>query len=328
MVIPTLAADSALKQCLRSLESQTFQDFEVIVVDNSGRQAVRALGIASPRVRVLENAGNAGFGAAVNQGWRASESPFVSTLNDDAEADPLWLAEMMRVAANDKETGSVAPQVRLSETELDSAGMLISGDGSSKQRGHGRPPSEFSREQEVLMPCGSAALYRREMLDDIGGFADEFFLYCEDTDLGLRAQSRGWRCLYVPRAIVYHGYSKSAGRASALKALLVERNRLYVLIRNFPLRMLWRAPFVSAIRYFWHVAYLLRGQGKAAEFTRDGSGGSLPLLVLKAHWQAAAKLPALWSERRAIRKRAYMRPRQFERLLQQHSMSAREVAAL
>jgi GT2 family glycosyltransferase len=104
--------------------------------------------------------------------------------------------------------------------------MLLSGDGSSKQRGHFCPPSEFAQAEEVFFPSACAALYRRNMLDEIGLFDEEFFLYCEDTDLGLRARWSGWNCLYVPNGIVDHRYSHSAGRASRLKAYLVERNRL------------------------------------------------------------------------------------------------------
>ena len=94
-------------------------------------------------------------------------------------------------------------QVRLyGERQLDSAGMLMALDGSSKQRGQGRPPEDFPVAEEVLLPSGSAAIYRRRMLEQIGGFDDDFFLYCEDTDLGLRARWAGWKCLYAPDAVV------------------------------------------------------------------------------------------------------------------------------
>src|ERR1700733_963755 len=117
--------------------------------------------------------------------------------------------------------------VRLMESgQIDSAGMLICGDGSSKQRGHLEPPEKYLAPAEVLLPSGSAALYRRAMLDEIGGFDEGFFLYCEDQDLGLRAQWAGWKCLYAPRAVVDHHYSHTAGRATPLKAYYVERNRL------------------------------------------------------------------------------------------------------
>src|SRR5580704_12219013 len=121
-----------------------------------------------------------------------------------------------------------ASQVRMSDTStLDSAGMLIARDGSSKQRGHGEPPQDFAADSDTLFPTGSAALYRRKMLEEIGLFDERFFLYCEDTDLGLRARWAGWKGAYVAGAVVDHAYSKSAGRASALKAYYVERNRFY-----------------------------------------------------------------------------------------------------
>ena len=136
------------------------------------------------------------------------------------------------------------------------------------------------------------------MLEEIGGFDDEFFLYCEDTDLGLRAVWAGWKCLYVADAIVEHRYSHSAGRASALKAYLVERNRLYVAIKNFPLGMLLKVPFLSLKRYFWHLLLLFRGQGKAAEFASEGGGARLAWFVIRAHIAAAIALPSLLAARR------------------------------
>ena len=173
---------------MESLGRQTRQDFEVIVVDNSGSGLVRRNG-AAPGVRVIENARNEGFGAAVNRGFAASTAPYFATLNDDAVAHPEWLDALLRAIERRPDVGMCGGQVRLfGEPQLDSAGMLLARDGSSKQRGHGRPPEDFPVTEEVLLPSGSAALYRRAMLNDIGMFDPEFFLYCEDTDLSLRAR--------------------------------------------------------------------------------------------------------------------------------------------
>ncbi len=183
-----------------------------------------------------------------------------------------------------------------SDGSLDSAGMLLCLDGSSKQRGHLESPASYPRKEEALMPSGSAALYRREMLEEIGLFDESFFLYCEDTDLGLRARWAGWECLYVPDAVVEHRYSHSSGRASALKAYYVERNRLFVIFKNFPALDLLRVPFYATSRYFWHFIYALRGRGKAAEFQREG--GSiirLPWYVLRGHVELLARFPEVLS---------------------------------
>jgi len=153
---------------------------------------------------------------------RESHAPFIAALNDDAVAGPGWVEAMLRALEGNPVAGMCACQVRLhGEDRLDSAGMLISGDASSKQRGHLEPVARFAGPADALLPSGSAALYRRAMLDAIGLFEEEFFLYCEDTDLGLRARWAGWECLYAPDAVVEHRYSQSAGAASPLKAYYV-----------------------------------------------------------------------------------------------------------
>ena len=236
VAIPTLSADSKLADCVRSLAAQSRQDSDIVVVDNSGKRLARHRLEVAPNLRIVENAENVGFGAAVNQAYSGSNSPFLATLNDDAVADAGWLDELLAAIESNSRAGMCASQVRLSLSgSLDSAGMLICADGSSKQRGHLQSPENYGAREEVLAPSGSAALYRRAMLDEIGGFDEDFFLYCEDTDLGLRGRWAGWTCVYAPRARVDHAYSHTAGRATPLKAYYVERNRLFLLrVKNFP----------------------------------------------------------------------------------------------
>ena len=327
-MIPTLAADHALTECLLALERQTRQDVDVIVVDNSGSSNVAALLPPGSKARVIANRTNVGFGRAVNQGIESSQSRYVAALNDDAVPHREWAEALVRAADAAPEAGLFASQVRLQDTAtLDSAGMLIAIDGSSKQRGHGADAAVYRSSEDALLPSGSAAMYRREMLHQTGGFDDDFFLYCEDTDLGLRARWAGWRCLYVADAIVQHRYSHSAGRASALKAYYVERNRIFVAIKNFPVRLLLRMPFATAARYLWHLAYLLQGRGKAAELAKGDGGAKLAWVVVRAHAAALAALPSLLSKRRQIRATARLTSSEFCGLLRRHSVPLREVAS-
>ena len=330
VVIPTLAAGPKLDECLRSLERQTLPGVEVVVVDNSGQGLVARSEAGRGGARVIENRRNAGFGGAVNQGFERGRGRFLATLNDDAEAEPQWLEALVAAMESAGDVGMCASRVMLAHSgRLDSAGMLLAADGTSKQRGQGREPADFGASAEVLFPSGSAALYRREMLEEIGYFDDSFFLYCEDTDLGLRARWSGWRCLYVPDAVVEHHYSHSAGRASPLKAYLVERNRVFVVFKDFPVSMIAWVPLAATARYFWHVVSILEGRGAAADFQRDGNS-PLRLLwyVVRAHLAAAWAWRHLWRERRAIRRRARLTAREFRRLVAAHSIGAREVASL
>lgn len=338
VVVPTLARDPLFLDCLRSLAAQTWNDFEVLVVDNSGTRAARRMHAEAGepcRVRWVEPGCNTGFGAAINAAREHSRSPYVATLNDDAAAAPGWLQSLVEAMSADRRAGMCACQVRLAETQaLDSAGMLIAGDGSSKQRGHGSPPEAFAECGEVLFPSGAAALYRRAALDQAGWFDEDFFLYCEDTDLGLRLLRLGWRCLYVPLAVAHHRLSHSAGRASALKAFYVERNRLFVVAKNFPLRLLVLAPLVTAARYFWHVAWMFRGRGAAAQFRRQGDSAlQLGWLALRAHLALVRHVPSLWRKRRQIQRAVDAEPQAlssgpFCRLLRAWPISAKQVAEL
>jgi GT2 family glycosyltransferase len=327
VVVPTLALGDALEKCLHSLELQTLDLFDIVVVDNSGAGRARASG---SRARVIVNQRNEGFAGAVNQGIRDSHAVYVATLNDDAIADRRWLETLIACAESNPQAGMFACEVRLMGTVLlDSAGMLIAADGSSKQRGHEQPAADFTQASAALFPSGSAALYRRSMLDHIGLFDESFFLYCEDTDLGLRARWAGWDCRYVAGAVVEHFYSHSAGRATPLKAYYIERNRLYTVLKNFPARLLWRVPFASLWRYFWHLIALVAGEGKGAEFRQSGhSAAMLPFLVFRAYAATLRRLPYLLAERHRIRISRRTSSDEFVELLEKYSFAVRRVAWL
>lgn len=314
-----------LEECLASLAGQTFRDILVVVVDNS--ECGRARQVNLHGGRLIENPVNVGFGAAINQGMRLNDSEFVASLNDDAVAHPSWLENLIAAARRRLDAGMFASQVRFyGEPHLDSAGMNIAVDGTSKQRGHNQSPASYSTDAEVLCPSGSAALYRRSMLDAIGGFDERFFLYCEDTDVGLRAQWQGWPSLYVSNAVVEHRYSHSAGRASSLKAYYVERNRLYLVAKNFPLLAFLLALLSTPLRYVLTAVAATRGRGAAGKF--EGGVLRLAALSIKAHAAAVASLPWLLRERNLIRQNSKIRAAEFNRVLARHHISLREVASL
>jgi GT2 family glycosyltransferase len=328
VVVPTLG-NPLLAACVASLERQSFRDMEIIVVDNSDAgEAGRVLPPGS-RARVIANRGNRGFGAAINQGFTLLPAEFLATLNDDAQASERWVESLVAALDGVPAAGMAASLVILDDTGLvDSAGMLIARDGTSKQRGHGAAAADWLSPGEALCPSGSAAIYRAAMLGQTGMFEESFFLYCEDTDLGLRGRWAGWSCLFVPEAAVRHHYSASAGRASARKAWLVERNRLRLAVRCLPASWLWMAPLASIGRYFWHAVSLLEGKGKAAEYV-GGGGGALSLLriVFGAHLDLLRNLPELWRQRRAIQSGAPGAPG-MAALLARHRIGLREVARL
>jgi GT2 family glycosyltransferase len=327
VVIPTLHAGAPLDRCVACLRAQTFTDFETVVVDNSGRDAT-AVFREHASVRVIRNRENVGFGAAVNQVTEGSEAAYIATLNDDAYPQPGWLAALVEDCEEDLSLGMCASRIRLaSEPErLDSAGLGIYADGTTKQRGHGAAAGAYDLREEVLMPSGCAALFRRDMLAEIGGFDADYFLYGEESDLGLRARHLGWTCVYAPGAVVDHDYSKSAGRASRLKAYYVERNRLFTVVKDFPLLLWPLVPFYSMWRYLHHAFAVLTGRGLASEFQQSGEGTwGLGAIVVSAHWDMFKALPQLLRKRRVIQRRPTLGAFAFCKLMRRHSVSVGEV---
>lgn len=129
---------------------------------------------------------------------------------------------------------------------IDSAGIEIDRAGFAWNRYNGQPEELDEREPyEVFGPSAAAALYRREMLDDVGLFDEGFFAYYEDVDLAWRARLRGWRCLYVPTARVYHVHSATSGHGSPFKQYYLTRNKLWTTLKNYPAPALWlRLPTI------------------------------------------------------------------------------------
>ncbi|MBA2441854.1 MAG: glycosyltransferase family 2 protein [Rubrobacter sp.] len=252
IVIPNWNGRRLLEACLASLREQSFRDFETLVVDNGSTDgSVELVELEFPEARVVTLEENRGFSAAVNRGIEESGSELVALLNNDTEQDPGWLAALVRAAEGHPEAGSFASKL-LDAGErgvLDGAGDALRRSGLPYRLGHGEADrGRYDSLSPVFGACAAAALYRRAMLEDVGRFDEDFFAYCEDADLSFRAQLAGYRCLYVPGAVVYHvGSASSGGKRSPTAVRLGTQNGLNVLVKNLPAPLVPRlAPFILA----------------------------------------------------------------------------------
>ena len=254
VIIPNFNGAALLPRCLEALSRQSFRDFEVILVDNGSTDGSgRAAPPAGLELRRLELESNSGFTGACNRGWRESRGRFIAVLNNDAAPEPGWLAALVAAADSSAQAGMVASRV-LSMREpgtVDSLGLLPARNGLVYLRGRGepdRPDSELPATEEVFGPSGVAALYRREMLDQIGFFAEAYFAYYEDADLAFRGRWAGWHCLLAHRARVLHLHSATADAMDLPKTYYLHRNRFWTVWRNWPL--------AAFLRYFpWFFIY-------------------------------------------------------------------------
>jgi GT2 family glycosyltransferase len=320
-----------LSECLASLAHQSYPELEIIVVDNGSTDDSLTLlrHAASDRVTVIEAGRNLGFAGGNNLGIRAAIGTYVALLNNDAVAEAGWVEALVRAASTDSRVGMCASKIYLygQPGVLDGAGLLISGDGIGRGRGRLEPDGPaFTREEDILLPSACAALYRRAMLDEIGFFDEQFFAYCEDSDLGLRARIAGWRCRYVPDAVVYHRYSGSTSPYSTFKAFHVERNRIWVVAKCFPLRLVPASLLCTVARYALQAYGSLCGQGAAARFTEHTSWATVLAVIIRAWAAALFQLPLMLRRRRQIYALRRISSRELVRWLRAHRVGLGEVA--
>ena len=294
-----------LEKCLDSLRDQTYSNFEIIVVDNGSIDG--SVDMVTQRhediVALIKNDTNLGFAEGNNIGIRHSRGEYVVTLNNDTEVDKRWLEELISAAERNEQIGMCASKVLFLERPdvIDSAGMNIYFDGSSKQRGNLEiDTGQYDKIQETLAPSACAALYRMEMLKEIGLFDKDFFIYCEDMDLALRGRLAGWRAVFVPSSIVYHFYSGTVGGYSPMKAYLVERNHFWVAVKNFPISLLLFLPFFSLVRFVIQSYSILFIPAKKNIRQRKVHKYQIFKAILKAYISFAISIPVLLKKRKAV----------------------------
>lgn len=252
IVIPNLNGAGWLRDSIESVWAQTEQDFELIVVDNASTDESLAIArsyVGNERYTLIENDHNTGFSAAVNQGIRAAKGEYVVMFNNDAFAEPDWLAELIAAAEKDERIFAVQSlMIRHFERDIaDDAGDYVTLFGWACKRGDGFPWRRYQKPGRIFSACGGASLYRKKILDEIGWFDELFFAYFEDVDLSWRANSLGYKNWYCPSAKCYHicGATTGAVRYNDFKSVQSGRNSILLPYKNMPLLMfLINLPFL------------------------------------------------------------------------------------
>ncbi len=273
--------------------------------DDGSPEMVRQEFSQSPafRLRLIRNGDNRGFCAANNQGFAASAAEFVALLNNDAEADPGWLAALVGAFEGRGDIGMAASKILTYEDprRIDKVGHLIYPDGQNRGRGSGElDTGQYDRVEEVLWPDGCAAMYRHAMLDQIGGFDEDFFAYADDAELGLRARIAGWKCLYIPQAVVRHHRGATLGVRSGRRLELIERNRVLVAVKLFPGSLLWLNGVYYLMRLAAGLWAALRNRGEVGRY--PGFRGKLgaALSLVKGDLEALPLIPRMLGKRREL----------------------------
>jgi GT2 family glycosyltransferase len=266
IVVPNWNGKRYLESCLSCLRAQTYPETEVILVDGGSTDgSIEFVKGSYPEARILLLGENKGFSKAANEGLRIARGEFVALLNNDTMADSGWITELVKGITSSIEIGFCASKILRAPggKTIDTAGDCYTRYGVAKKRGRDLEANRFDQPELVFGACAAAALYRKSMLEEIGFFDEDLFCVYEDVDLSFRAQLAGYRCLYIPTAIVRHTVGGTMGTDNDFTLYYGQRNMETVFFKNMPGKLL--------IKYLTpHIAYLLlaftynltRGKGR------------------------------------------------------------------
>ncbi len=208
-IILNYNGEKFLKSLIPSIYSQTFLPYEIILVDNaSSDKSVDWARNNFPDVRLIVNPKNLYFSKGMNEGIKRAKGDYVLCLNNDLKLDREFLEKLLSHINLSKDIGMACGKIYDWEGEkIDSCGQEISMWGSPRDRGKGKREG-FEKTEEVFGPGGIAALYKKEMLEDIkegeNYFDEKMKIFYEDLDLAWRARRKGWKCIFVPSAKAFH----------------------------------------------------------------------------------------------------------------------------
>ena len=275
-----------LAKCLESLRQQAYRHFSIILVDNGSIDGSIDFVIRNyPEVKTIALPRNVGFSVANNIAIKTVKTKYVALLNNDAVAHPLWLQSLIEALEAYPEAGFTASKMLFYDNPeiIDRVGDVYTRAGTGLLRGRGMRADSYNAREWVFGACAGAALYRTRMLRDVGLFDEDFFLVYEDVDLSFRAQLRGYKCLYVPEAIVYHKGSGSIVYDSPTSVYYSHRNLELVYIQNMPAGLILKTIFPHII-YDIAAFFFFAARGRSKDFIK-------------------AKLDALKGLKKALKKR-------------------------
>lgn len=256
VVIVNWNGEKILDKCLMSIINQSYKNYDVILVDNGSLDSSLKIATKYRDLEIIKLKENYGFARANNIGIKSAfqkyDSKYICTLNNDTIADSNFLQELVKIALKDIKIGSVQAKLLFPDGLIQSAGLLFYNDlcGPDKKgisRGFMEFGSKYNTAIEVFAATAGAALYKREMLEKIGLFDEDFFAYAEDLDLGLRARLAGWKSHYAPLAKVIHFHSQTGKASSSFKAYHIRRNTNYAAIKNLPILFLLKYFFSNGL---------------------------------------------------------------------------------
>lgn len=244
VIIPNWNGKSLLKNCLNSLNKQTYKDFEILVIDNgSTDRSVKFVKKNYPDVKLIELKKNTGFAPAVNLGIKICTGLYMVLINNDTKVDKECLENLVKAAKKHQDSGLIAAKILQMDNPglIDSAGDYIDAVGHANNFGYGeKDGKDFNGGRHVFLVSGGGCLIKREVFEKIGFFDPVYFAYMEDVDFSFRAQLKGFKAYFEPKSVIYHKHKATSSKFPAFTEYLQYRNMTMTVIKDFPNELLFK----------------------------------------------------------------------------------------
>lgn len=294
-----------LHHCLSALATQTFTDFEILMVDNASTDgAPQAAARAFPQVRLIEAGSNLGFAAGNNLAAAQALGDWLALINPDAFAAPDWLESLLAAAGAHPDIKAFGCRQDMDDNtgRLDGMGDVMALPGFPYRGGYGRPDPGAIEGGETFSTCGGAMLIDRQTFLDLGGFDERLFCYCEDVDLGYRLRLAGMASRVVPEAVVRHvGSASTGGPRSDFAVFHGSRNRIWVFIKNTPPVLFWLTlPLHVLTTLVLFARHATRGELAAPLRGARAALAGLPMILAARRETQAQRRATSWDIARAM----------------------------
>ena len=291
-----------LQKVVDGLAAQELGDFEAVIVDNlSADDSLASLNLPDARFSCLPLTSNMGFAAANTLGFQGAQTEWLCTLNPDCVPEPDWLAGIAEARQNHPNVDMFGSTQLMADTPeiVDGFGDFLSFYGIPWRALHGHAASALPDHDIVAFsPCAAAAFYRRAAYENVGGFAEDFFCYLEDVDLGWRLQRQGSTCVQVRGAVVHHKGSLITGRNSPFSLFHSQRNRVWMVRRNMPPLLAVMSLLMGAVLYIPILLFKYDAPGRKAALRGALAGLRTPAST--ASTPAGGPRTALWRDMTAL----------------------------
>ena len=300
IIIPNYNGEKYLKKCLDSVYKSDMDCFETIFVDNgSSDKSVELIENDYPDVKIIKFSKNTGFAAACNEGIKQSKGGFIFLLNNDVELKPDCISTLYNFLMKNEHVHSVSPKMLMADKKgfIDAAGDGLTVGGAAYNHGHNvRDEGQYDEEIVIFGVCAGAAMYRKDLFDDIGLFDEDYFAYMEDVDFSLRANLSGYKAMYVPQAVCYHKGNATFGYYSPKHVFYTNRNTLFFILKYY--RLDWIINhFKEITTHQIKMAKLFSGTGRGWSFFRSRLSAiiKLPKMIVKRN-QFLMKISPDWEQ--------------------------------